>query len=233
MSVLDEIKELKESTESAAMPATDQSEHNINTTGEPPAKSTLATLPTAQPVLDELTIKTMEKASEVVLGEAKDVKTLAKDLTYLKRASDLQDDETFTKGYDAVLSRQLIKDLQDEGKRAAIVAESKKIEARNLRNQAYYSSMKPIFTTLGIKEPFGMAPMVITTILLMIPYLIISLAVFVVNSINKLFVAISEFSKPAFWISTIIVIAVIAISILLAFLYGIDVVFGTHIVTGR
>lgn len=182
------------------------------------------------PVVAENTVQVgLEKAIGRTIDEGKEIKDLAKDLTYLKGASDLQTDDDFRAVYQQELGKQLVSDLKDEGKRQAVVNAARKQEARNIRSQTFYDSMKPIFKTLGIDSPFGLIAMVITSVLLMIPYLMISLVMFVINSINGIFTAIAKFSKPAMWICGIIVCLAITAGVVLSILYGVDVVFGTNI----
>lgn len=173
----------------------------------------------------------LQEALAGKVKEGADLKELAKDLTYMKGASDLQYDEEFSTTYQVELGKQLVKDLKDEGKRAAIAEEAKKIETKNIRNQAFYMGCKPIFDLLGIEAAYGLVPMIITVVLLMIPFLVVSIIRFVINSINSIFTAISGFKKPAFWISTILIIASIAFVVILTLLALIDHLFGTNILT--
>ena len=71
--------------------------------------------------------------------------------------------------------------------------------------------------------------MIITVALLMIPFLVVSLVRFVINSVNSIFTAIAGFKKPAFWLCSIVVCLIITAVIVLAALWGVDSVFGTHI----
>lgn len=123
----------------------------------------------------------------------------------------------------------MLADLRDEGKREAIKSAARKQEAKNIRATAYYDGCKPIFELLGIDKAFGLIPMIITTILLMLPFLTVSLVRFVINSVNSIFTAIAGFKKPAFWLCSIVVCLVITALIVLAALWGIDSVFGTSI----
>lgn len=190
--------------------------------------------PTVAEPLQEATNEAVNKMQDAMTDKIKNtdnLKELAKDLTYLKGASSLQFDEQFSTQYQAELGKQLVSDLKDEGKRAAIAENAKKIEARNLRNQAFYNGCKPIFDLLGIEAAYGLTPMIITVVLLMVPFLAISIVRFIINSINSIFTAISDFKKPAFWISTILIIAAIAFMVILAVLALIDNLFGTDILT--
>lgn len=184
------------------------------------------------PMVKENTVQAgLERAIGKTIQDGKEIKDLAKDLTYLKGASDLQENDTFKEVYQAELGKQLVNDLKDEGKRQAVVNAARKQEARNIRSQAFYNSMEPIFKTLGIDKPFGLAAMVITSILLMLPYLVVSLIMFVINSINNIFTAIAKFSKPAMWICGAIVCLAITAAVVLSLLYGVDNIFGTNILT--
>ena len=164
------------------------------------------------------------------IEEGKDIKGMARDLTFLAGASNLQSNDDFKQEYQAVLGEQLLQDLKDEGKREAIKAAARKQEAKNIRAQAYYDGCKPIFELLGIEKAFGLVPMVITTVLLMLPFLIVSLIRFAINSVNSIFTAIAGFKKPAFWLCTIVVTLVITALVVLAAMWGIDSIFGTHII---
>ena len=227
MSVLDEVEELKAKhasttaeecnnqtpTEEEANPADNKLQ--VETTPDVPVVK-------AQEGLNKMISKTIE--------EGKDIKGMARDLTFLAGASNLQSNDDFKQEYQTVLGAQLLQDLKDEGKREAIKAAARKQEAKNIRAQAYYDGCKPIFELLGIEKAFGLVPMVITTVLLMLPFLIVSLIRFAINSVNSIFTAIAGFKKPAFWLCTIVVTLVITALVVLAAMWGIDSIFGTHII---
>ena len=227
MSVLDEVEELKAEhasttaeecnnqtpTEEEANPADNKLQ--VETTPDVPVVK-------AQEGLNKMISKTIE--------EGKDIKGMARDLTFLAGASNLQSNDDFKQEYQTVLGEQLLQDLKDEGKREAIKAAARKQEAKNIRAQAYYDGCKPIFELLGIEKAFGLVPMVITTVLLMLPFLIVSLIRFAINSVNSIFTAIAGFKKPAFWLCTIVVTLVITALVVLAAMWGIDSIFGTHII---
>lgn len=220
MSVLDEVQEFRHEQQQVCVenaPVESQS-FEEGQGGE------LQPIDTAEQTQDLLAEAMKDK-----LKDSSDIKELTRDVTYIKGASDLQTDTGFKDTYQTVLAKQLIEDLKQEGKRTAIQQSAKKIEARNIRNQAFYSSCKPIFRMLDIEEAYGLVPMIITVSLLMIPFLVVSLMRFIVNAVNSLFVAISGFKKPAFWICTIIVIIAITLAVILALLFLIDLAFGTHI----
>ena len=192
-----------------------------------------ATQQDEQPVLQQDEVQeNFKKALLKTAEETKDIKDLARDLTYIKGASDLQSSAAFTEEYKAELGKQLLKGLADEGKREAIKAAARKQEAQNIRCKMYYDSMRPIFKLLGIDEPFGLVPMIITTVLLMVPFLLVSLVAFIINAVNKLFTAIANFTKPAYWLCTIVIVGAITIAIVLALLYGIEMFFGIDILRG-
>lgn len=170
-----------------------------------------------------------KKALQKTAEETKDIKDLARDLTYIKGASELQGSETFTEEYKAELGKQLLKGLADEGKKEAIVAAARKQEAQNIRCKMYYEGMRPIFKLLGIEEPFGLIAMIITTVLLMLPFLLVSLVEFMINAVNKLFTAIAKFTKPAYWLCTIVIVGAITVAIVIALLYGIETFFDVSI----
>ena len=227
MSVLDEVEELKAKhasttaeecnnqtpTEEEANPADNKLQ--VETTPDVPVVK-------AQEGLNKMISKTIE--------EGKDIKGMARDLTFLAGASNLQSNDDFKQEYQTVLGEQLLQDLKDEGKREAIKAAARKQEAKNIRAQAYYDGCKPIFELLGIEKAFGLVPMVITTVLLMLPFLIVSLIRFAINSVNSIFTAIAGFKKPAFWLCTIVVTLVMTALVVLAAMWGIDSIFGTHII---
>ncbi len=182
------------------------------------------------PVLQQDEVQeNFKKALQKTAEETKDIKDLARDLTYIKGASDLQGSVTFTEEYKEELGRQLLKGLADEGKKEAIKAAARKQEAQNIRCKMYYDSMRPIFKLLGIDEPFGLIAMIITTVLLMPPFLLVSLVAFMINALNKLFTAIAKFTKPAYWLCTIVIVGAITIAIVIALLYGIEMFFGIDI----
>nr|DAH56663.1 MAG TPA: hypothetical protein [Caudoviricetes sp.] len=162
-------------------------------------------------------------------GAQNDMRGLVRDMTYVKGASDLQEDEHFRQTYQKELGQQLVQDLKDEGKRAAIVEQSKKQQARNIRNQAFYDGCKPIFTLLGIESAYGLVPMAITVVLLMIPFLIVCFVRFIINSVNSIFTAIAGFRKPAYWLCSIVIVLVITAGVVLGAMWCIDYFFGTDI----
>lgn len=229
MSVLDEIEQLRQSQQDQ----TPEVDNTIKTDTETKpmvaesSSNTIAQVESVQePALDSVIKGAMLNK---VKSEEGDIKKLARDLTYMKGASDLQSNDDFTSQYQAELGKQLVQDLKDEGKRQAISDAAKKIEAKNIRNQAFYDGCKPIFRLLGIEEAYGLVPMIITVVLLMVPFLLVSLVRFIINSINSMFVAVSNFKKPAFWICTIIICLVITAVVILLALWAIDSLFGTHI----
>lgn len=232
-SVLDEVKKMQEQDAKAKESAQEQQPMPEAKTEPEPEK------PVDSPVLpvnvekdasgavgEGLRQAMVEKVKE---GAGKDIKGLAKDLTFVAGASDLQNDAEFKEKYKKELGEQLVQDLQAEGKRAAIVESAKKQQARNNRNQAFYDGCKPIFDLLGIEAAYGLVPMAITVVLLMIPFLLVSLVRFVVNSINSVFTAIAGFRKPAFWICSIIICIIITAAVILGALALVDALFGTSI----
>ena len=151
-------------------------------------------------------------------------------MTYLAKAGELQKDEEFSKAYSEELGKQLVESLKNEGKRQAIADAAKKQAELNTRATAFYEGCKPIFELLGIQEAYGLIPMMITVVLLMAPFLIVSLIRFDINSVNSIFTAISGFKKPAFWLCSIVVSITITALVVLAALWGVDKVFGTNII---
>lgn len=227
MSVLDEVEELK-----AKHASTTAEECNNQTPTEEEANPADNKLPVETPP-DVPVVKAQEGLNKMIsktIEEGKDIKGMARDLTFLAGASNLQSNDDFKQEYQTVLGEQLLQDLKDEGKREAIKAAARKQEAKNIRAQAYYDGCKPIFELLGIEKAFGLVPMVITTVLLMLPFLIVSLIRFAINSVNSIFTAIAGFKKPAFWLCTIVVTLVITALVVLAAMWGIDSIFGTHII---
>lgn len=219
MSVLDEVEVMKKGNK-AEGEATQPEVAPLDVVVAEPRQELMTT---------EAVKKGLDGAIKRTIDSGKDIKDLARDLTYLKGASDLQGNDEFTEVYKQELGKQLVKDLEDEGKRAAIKASAQRIEATNIRNKAYYDSFKPIFKLLGIEEAYGLIPMVITTILLMIPFLAVSVVRFAINSVNEIFTSIAKFTKPAYLIASVIVIGLIVIACLLGLLYGIEATFGVEI----
>jgi len=211
MSVLDEVEALKNKAETEEIKVLTPEEDKVPM------------------VADNTVQRGLERAIGKTIEEGKEIKDLAKDLTYLQGASNLQSNDEFKEIYQAELGKQLVNDLKDEGKRQAVVNAARKQEAMNIRSKAYYDSVEPIFKTLGINKPFGLIAMIVTSILLMLPYLLVSLVMFVINSINEIFTAIAKFSKPAMWICGAIVCLAITAAVVLSILYGVDAVFGTDI----
>ena len=227
MSVLDEVEALKESQNAKS----EQVEVTNNSTPEdkplPTQSQTVADIDANLPAVSAQ--EGINKMIAKTVSEGKDIKGMARDLTYLAGASNLQANDEFKDRYQEVLGEQLLEDLKSEGKREAIREAARKQEAKNIRAQAFYDGCKPIFSLLGIEEAFGLVPMIVTVALLMIPFLIVSLIRFVINSVNSIFTAIAGFKKPAFWLCSIVVCLIITSLIVLAALWGIDSVFGTHI----
>ena len=234
MGVLDEVEKMKKEQAQKAQESEVKQQNMPEEKHEPePAK------PEESPVLPDNVEQTTQGAmaeglqhamvEKVKEGAGKDIKQLTKDMTYVAGASALQLDEEFKNKYKKELGEQLVQDLQADGKRAAIVEEAKKQQARNSRNQAFYDGCKPIFRLLGIEEAYGLVPMIITVVLLMIPFLLVSLVRFAVNSVNSIFTAVAGFKKPAFWICSIIICIVITAAVVLGALWLVDSMFGTHI----
>lgn len=172
----------------------------------------------------------LSKAISDKVNKGGEIKELARDLTYLAGASNLQGNDDFKLAYEQELAKQLIDDLKDEGKRQAVINAARKQESKNIRAQSFYNGCKPIFELLGIQEAYGLIPMIVTVILLMLPFLVVSLVRFVFNSINSIATAIAGFKKPAFWLCTIVLCITITAAVVLAALWGIDSIFGTHII---
>lgn len=224
MTVLEEVEALKKQQEQA------QQEQPL---APAEANNSVQTVPTTQQTVQE----ELQKAIKDKVKGSSDIKSMAKDLTYLLSASNLQGNEEFTSGYETELGKQFLQELKDEGKRQAIIdaartqeARAIKTKARNERAQAFYDGVKPIFKLLNIEEPFGLLPMLITVILLMIPFLLVSLIRFVFNSINSIALAVAGFKKPALIICTTLLCILVMAGIGLGIVWGIDQVFGTHII---
>lgn len=223
MSVLEEIEAFKKLHENK------QKEDVLN--NQPQEEETLALTPSdteKQPLAT--TEQAYGNAVQAVVNKSTDIKEMTRDLTYLSGANNLQGNKEFTDEYEEVLGKQLLEDLKNEGKRQAIKDEAKRLEAKNLRAQAFYNGCKPIFKMLDIDEAFGLIPMMITVVLLMIPFLIVSFIRFVVNSVNSIFTSIAGFKKPAFWLCSIMIVFVITIMVVIAGMWGVDLAFGTHII---
>lgn len=221
MGVLDEVEQLKKSRQTPDESASGQLPQ---TEVEKPLEPAKTQGPT------DVQGAMQQAISERLSEGSKDIKEITRDLTYMKGASDLQDDEKFKDQYQAEIGKQLIQDLKDEGARAAIMEAAKRQQARNIKSQSFYDSCRPIFKMLGIEEAYGVVPMIITVVLLMIPFLLVSLVRFVINAVNSLFVAISKFAKPAFWICTVLIILTITAAVVIAALGLIDTFFGTDII---
>lgn len=228
MSVLDEVEELKSKN------TKQDSEEDLKEQTPKEEDETRAGQSLTVQDNDSKQLTTAEEGFNKMIGktinEGHGIKEMAKDLTYLAGASNLQNDDDFRGQYQQQLGKQLLTDLKDEGKRDAIKAAAKKQTEKNIRAEAYYDGCKPIFELLGIDKAFGLTPMIITTVLLMIPFLLVSLIRFVINSVNSIFTSIAGFKKPAFWLCSIVVILVITACVVLAALWGVDAIFGTHII---
>ena len=75
----------------------------------------------------------------------KNIKELAKDLTYLAGASNLQTDEDFTQAYREELGKQLIEDLKDEKNANNNDILNAIIDAKMIEAQFKFSNSKSIF----------------------------------------------------------------------------------------
>lgn len=227
MSVIDEVEAFRKHNEEADDAAP------LEKTKEPDNKPDPAEVIAINSEQATVTVQnTLQHAMESKVQDGKqDIKELARDLTYLKGASDLQADETFKQDYQDELAKQMIRDLQDEGKRAAIQQTAKKAEEKNIRNQAFYDGYAPLFELLGIKKAYGLIPMIVTVVVVMIPFLILSFARFIFNGLNSLFEAISKFVKPAFWLCTTLLIIAITVAGLVGLMALSDLIFGTQIIS--
>ena len=234
MSALDEFEALKKSREETPEMQDEIVEDNQSTTPpeeDTPKQAKMAVMTTEQEVMlpNKAVQEGLSKAISNKVDKGGEIKDLAKDLTYLAGASNLQGNDDFRSAYEQELGKQLIEDLKDEGKRQAVVNAARKQESKNIRAQSFYDGCKPIFELLGIQEAYGLLPMIITVILLMIPFLLVSLVRFVFNSINSIATAVAGFKKPAFWLCSIVLCLTITAAVVLAALWGVDSLFGTHI----
>lgn len=234
MSVLEEIEEMKKKDEGIrANDNVAEGNNNDQVEIEEPAMTGEIIAKDQEPK-DMLPNKAVQQGLAKAISDKVDkggeIKELAKDLTYLAGASNLQKNDDFKSAYEEALGKQLIEDLKDEGKRQAIANAAKKQETKNIRAQSFYDGCKPIFDLLGIEKAYGLFPMIVTVALLMIPFLLVSLVRFVFNSINSIATAIAGFKKPAFWLCTTVLCLVITAAVVLAALWGIDSLFGTHII---
>lgn len=234
MSALEEYELLKKAREETLEM---QEEKGVLTTTtqeiekDSPNQAKMAVTTTEEATLPNKAVQEeLSKAISNKVSQGGEIKDLAKDLTYLAGASNLQTDEDFTQAYQQELGKQLIEDLKDEGKRQAVVNAARKQESKNIRAQSFYNGCKPIFELLGIQEAYGLIPMVVTVVLLLIPFLAVSLIRFVFNSINSIATAVAGFKKPAFWLCTTVLCITITAAVVLAALWGVDSIFGTHII---
>lgn len=238
MSVLDEVEQIKAERDTNTLDQSHKKESSDTATPELATRigeeSTILSEVTVKdndlPAIPDTVVKSgLQKAVEKTVVESKDIKNLTRDLTYLKGASDLQSDDSFKGVYKQELAKQLVSDLKDEGKRQAIINQAKKQESSNARSTAFYDAFKPMFDLLGIKSAYGLIPMFMTILVIIVPFLIVSFIKFLINSVNEVFTAIAKFAKPAFWICTIVVVLILTAAIVLAALWGIDAVFDTGI----
>lgn len=235
MGVLDEVEELKKEVsqdgKDAEIKTVTEETKTEPATAKPQENPVVQVPQTHEPIAGDVVKSTVQQAmvEKVKEGAQNDMRGLVRDMTYVKGASDLQDDDEFRQAYQKELGAQLVQDLKDEGKRAAIVEQSKKQQAKNIRDESFFNGCKPIFALLGIDQAYGLVPMIITVVLLMLPFLVVSIVRFIINSINSIFTAIAGFRKPAFWICSIIIVAAITIALILAGLWLVDTYFGTHI----
>lgn len=235
MSAIDEVKAFRERQERElnAETAGESSKYDSKDTAEekmPAQRETVAIISRNDEKTTATVQESLQHAMEQKVAEGgADIKELARDLTYMKGASDLQGDESFKKDYQEELAKQMIKDLQDEGKRAAIQQTAKKLEEKNIRNKAFYESYEPLFKLLSIEKAYGLVPMIVTVVVVMVPFLILSFARFIFNGTNSLFVAIGKFAKPAFLICTTVLIVAIAATALVGLMGLSDWILGTRI----
>ena len=158
-----------------------------------------------------------------------------RELLGISSMANLMLSDEFINDYQEVQKKQIIDDLKNQGKLDAIKNSAKRQENRNIRNNAFYNAFKPFFENfMGIKESFGLIPMLVTVIIFYIPYLLISLCMTIVEytfkGVNKIFAAIIEFKKPAKHLCSIILWLSISIVIILALIYGIQALFHFKII---
>lgn len=181
-------------------------------------------------IVEQVSVKKgLQGMIQKTIESGKEMKDLAKDLTYLAGASSLQENDEFKDVYQEVLGKQLVEDLKDEGKRQAVINAARKQEAKNIRATAFYDSCRPIFELLAIKQAFGLIPMAITVAMLLAPFLAVSFIRFIFNSVNSIAEAVAGFKKPAFWLCTMILCVTLTAAVVLLALWGVDTIFGTSI----
>lgn len=167
--------------------------------------------------------------------QEKTITEKGRDILNISSMANLMTNEDFIKDFQEVQRKQIINDLKQQGKIDAIKNAAKKQENRNLRNTAFYNAFKPFFENfMGIKEPFGLIPMIVTVLIFYVPYIIISLVLTVIKyafvGINEIFSAIALFKKPAKALCLTILWIAFTISICLALLYGAQALFDFKII---
>jgi len=168
----------------------------------------------------------LNRAITKAVDNTNNVRQMTRDLTYLKGASDLQTNEKFNKQYQTELAGQLLSDLKNEGTRQAIIDEAKKLEARNLRNEAYYNGFADMFRMMKIGAPFGLIPMIIMTVFILPIYLIFKVCDFIFNAINELLLTIADFGKVAKAFCVTIIIIALTVLLLLGVMWLINLFTG-------
>lgn len=163
-------------------------------------------------------------------SEGKSLAEQGKELLNVTSMANLMGNEDFVKSYQEEQKKQIINDLKEQGKLDAIKKASEKQTARNLRNDAFYKAFKPFFENfMGIKEAFGLFPMIITVIIFYTPYILLSLVMtvlkFTFTGINEVFAAILEFKKPARALCMTLLWLAISICIVIALIYGAQYLF--------
>lgn len=154
----------------------------------------------------------------------------AKELFGVSSLANLMLNPDFMKAYQEEQQKQMISELKQDGKIEAIKESAKKQENRNLRNAAFYNAFKPFFQDFwGIKEAFGLIPMIVTVVIFYTPYLLISLVVttiqYIFIGVNKIFSAVMEFKKPAKNLCFIVIWTAIAVAVVLGLIYGAQAIF--------
>lgn len=213
---------------------------NIKTTNQVQIKSNEVPVKTKETAEEVITEKEAQKKFlELVKNksntEGKTLVEQGKELLNVSSMANLMTNEEFVQAYQEEQKKQIIKDLKEQGQLDAIKKASEKQTARNLRNDAFYKAFKPFFDNfMGIKDAFGLIPMIITVLVFYAPYILLSLVMtvlkFTFKGINEVFAAILEFKKPAKALCLTLLWLAISVCIILALIYGAQALFNFKII---
>lgn len=180
---------------------------------------------------------------------------LLTDITFTGRAiADNEENQAFNKKANKIKQGSIKKYLEA----GSIRSTADKIEARRTKNEAFYKSFRSIlefdFSHLVPKKShrdktgkeykvideavkkgeyedrsYGMVFMIIMLMILILPYIAVTIVLAIFNGINNIGEAVSRFGRPALIICSTILVMLLAVMLLCFINFGIDALFGYNI----